>query len=430
MLVLLVLHGASGCTDETPTSGDEGLIPIDVLTVDIRLPFSSFAEELRSFSGFGSASELPEVLIAHQFAGELESRAMLAFGALPDMISVLPPGATTGALPDSSYEAAFGKVVIKLDTVGLAFESGFDLEAEAILTAWHAGTADWEFAVDTLGVSTLWPEPGGGPVRPITSVTWAPAVSDSLIFQIDSTTVQEWAEADRFDRGLRIRGTTEGSRLRVLSADFRVSARSSINPDTLVEVSAEVERATIIYSPSPIGSPDVIRVGGAPAARTTFRMVLPSSVDPGPEACARIDCPLELEADRILFAGLALHTHATLSAGFSPMDSVSVELRPVLNPERLPRSPLDFPVHGALIFLAPELFSSQSENLLQIPMTSYLRGFLEVDSTNKGIESPTFALMAGSEASGLEVLSFYAPGTQLEPYLHLVLSVSDGVPLP
>ena len=429
---LLPVFLAMGCTDALPTSDNGDLIPVDAVTVEIRLPFASFARDLRSFSGFGSPAEVPVPVVTHRWEGELESRALVRFGSLPDVINVRPPGGdSTSTQPDSMYQPVSGKVILRLDTLGLGFES-FDLEAGAVLTAWDADTASWEVASDTLGAvsPSPWPEPGGGPVRVLASVTWSPVAADSLVFEIDSLTVTEWAETDRSDRGLRVRGTTEGSRLRVVGVDLRVLARSSINPDTLVEVTAGLDRGTVIYSPRPQTSSDVLQIGGAPADRITFRMELPSSVDAGAEVCAKVRCPLELRADRVLFAGLALHTHATLSPGFAPVDTVVVEIRPVLSPERLPRSPLSSPVNDGVDFLAPELFTSETETLYEIAMTRYLRGLLQPDSVGGAATSPTLALLARPEPSGLEVISFHGPGTQLEPYLRLILTVSDGVPLP
>ncbi len=430
--ILSVFLAASGCTDAVPTSDDGDLIPVDAVTVEVHLPFASFARDLRSFSGFGSPADVPVTVLAHQWEGELESRALMRFDSLPDWIAVrLPGSSSTSVHADSMYQPVSGKVILRLDTLGLGVES-FELEAGAVLTPWDSETANWEVASDTVGAvsPSPWPEPGGGPVRSLTSATWSPVDGDSLVLDIDSLTVTEWAEDDRSDRGLRVRGLTKGTRLRVMGVDLRVLARSSINPDTLVEVTAELDRGTVIYSPSPETSLDVLQIGGAPADRTTFRMELPSSVDAGVEVCAKVHCPLELRADRILFASLVLHTHTTLSPGFAPASSIAVEVRPVLSPERLPRSPLSAPVNPGAVGLAPEFFSSETETLYEIPMTGYLRTLLQPDLGGGVAPSPTLTLLVRPEPSGLEVLSFYGVGTQLEPYLRLILTVSDGVPLP
>jgi hypothetical protein len=430
--ILSIFLAASGCTNAVPTSDDGNLIPVDAVTVEVHLPFASFARDLRSFSGFGSPADVPVTVLAHQWEGELESRALVRIDSLPDWIAVRLPGSSSPAVhADSMYQPVSGKVILRLDTLGLGGES-FELEAGAVLTPWDPETANWEVASDTLGAvsPSSWPEPGGGPVRSLVSETWGPADGDSLVLDIDSLTITEMTEADRSDRGLRVRGLTKGTRIRVMDVDLRVLARSSINPDTLVEVTAELDRGTVIYSPSPETSSDVLQIGGAPADRTTFRMELPLSVDVGVEVCAKVRCPLELRADRILFAGLVLHTHTTLSPGFAPASSIAVEVRPVLSPERLPRSPLSPPVNPGADGLAPDVFSSETETLYEIPMTGYLRTLLEPDLAGGVAPSSTLALLVRPEPPGLEVISFYGVGTQLGPYLRLVLTVSDGVPLP
>ncbi len=243
-------------------------------------------------------------------------------------------------------------------------------------------------------------------------------------------TVAEWVQAELPDRGLRLSSTTPESRLRVTEVDFRVMVRSEVNPDTLILVEANPGRATVIYTPSPQTAEGVFQVGGAPATRALFRLEVPESVDPGPAACARVECPVDVSVDRLLFASLALRTHPTLSPGFSPVDTVMVQLRPVLAPGRLPRSPLGSPVQSGLGGLAPELFSSQAETLYEIPMTSYLRNLLQPDSARAPNSSSTLAILSNPEPAGLEVVSFFGPGTPLEPQLRLILTVTDGLSLP
>ncbi len=429
--VLLAGFSVSGCTDAVPTSDDGGLIPVSAETVEIRLPFSAFASDLRSFSGYGLPASLPVAIVAHEWAGELESRALLRFGLLPDVINVLPPGVEVGAIADSTFQPVSGKVIIRLDTLGLTSgPESFDLEADAILTSWHPETANWELAADTLGGRVEWPEPGGGPARALGGVTWLPSVADSVVLEIDSLTVAEWTESEEPDRGLRIRGTTEGSRLRLRSVEFTARVRSEVNPDSLIQVPATPGRATIIYSPSPEHSPAVIKIGGVPADRAIFKLELPSTVDPGPDVCARIPCPLELRPERLLFAGLALHSHTTVSPGFAPVDTVALQVRTVLSPERLPRSPLSQIIQSEIEGLAPELFSSETETLYQISMTAYVQSLLQLDALGQATPPPSIAILANPEPAGLEVLSFYGPGTELEPQLRLILTVADGVPLP
>ena len=155
--LLLLVTASGGCTDVVPTvvSGDR--IPIRTEMVELHLPFSAFASDLRTHAGFGSASELAVPIVANQWAGELDAHLLIQFGELPRTISVLPPGATSGAQADSTFHAVRGEVVLRWDTTAVAVTSSFRLEAEAILTDWDPRTATWELAADTLGGSSPWP---------------------------------------------------------------------------------------------------------------------------------------------------------------------------------------------------------------------------------------------------------------------------------
>ncbi len=427
---LLLLAAAPACEDVSPTVVSGERIPIRAETVEVRLPFEAFASELRSHLGFGSAAELARPIVASRWAEELDAHLMVRFGELPAAISVLPPGATSGAQTDTDFHAVRGEVVLRWDTTGVAVTSSFDLEAEAVLTGWDPATATWELAADTLGGSMSWPEPGGGPTRPLGTFDWAPAVTDTLTVPLDSVTVAEWTDPERPERGLRVRTTTDGSLLNLSSVVFRVRVRSSVNPDTVVVVDITDGTSTFVYTPEPPSAPGAFRIGGVPAERATFRVGLPETVDPGPEACGRVECPLPVEPDGIIYAALVLHTHPPPSSAFAPRSSVSLEMRPVLSPARLPRSPLALPVHEPLEAIPPEYFSTGAGSVYEIPMTSFLRGVGAAGSAGEDAEPATVALLVAPEPQGVEVLSFYGPGTELAPSLRMILNVSGGVVLP
>ena len=427
---LLLLAAASACEDVSPTVVSGERIPIRAETVEVRLPFEAFASDLGSHSGFGSAAEVIRPIVASRWAGELDAHLMVRFGELPAAISVLPPGATSGAQTDTAFQAVRGEVVLRWDTASVAVTSSFDLELEAVLTGWDPATATWELAADTLGGSVSWPEPGGGPTRPLGTFDWAPAVTDTVTVPLDSVTVAEWTDPDRPDRGLRVRTTTEGSLLNLSSAVFRVRVRSSVNPDTVVVVDITDGTSTFVYTPAPVSAPGAFRIGGVPAERTTFRVELPETVDPGPEACLRVACPLPVDPDGILYAALVLHTHPPPSPAFAPQNGVSLEMRPVLSPARLPRSPLGLPVHEPLEAIPPEYFGTGAGSAYEIPMTGFMRGVGQARSAGDDAEPATVALLVAPEPRGFEVLSFHGPGTELAPSLRMILNVSGGVVLP
>jgi len=433
-VALFALLTVLACTDAVPTSDNPDLISIYAETTEIRLPLSVVTSGIQTFSGYGSPGELRKIDGAHEWDGVLESRVLLRFGSLPASILVLPPGSDT-AQPDSAYVPVSGTVVVRIDPLTVLGSPTFEAELSAVETEWDYASANWELAVDTLGGSEPWPEPGAGPARFLSRTNWSPVMGDSgtvdsLTFSVDGATIQEWVDTTLVGRTARIDAVTSGSRFRLLAtASLMVQAESTINPDTLVEVQAELTHFAAIQTPSPEATPGVIQLGGAPARRAVFELQLPEALElSSAEMCTRTECPGTPEAGSLVYASLVLHSHPTASPGLHPIDTHFVELREVLSPERLPRSPLSAPVQEISDPLAPELFSSESQSRYEVPMTEFLRDVLEADSL--GVARPTLALLVSPEPSSIEVLSFYGPGTELEPYLRLIWTVSDEVGLP
>ena len=67
---------------------DAALFPVRAATVEVRLPWDAFASGLEVLGGFGSPSELGTAVLAQDFAGELDSRALARFGPFPSTTSV------------------------------------------------------------------------------------------------------------------------------------------------------------------------------------------------------------------------------------------------------------------------------------------------------------------------------------------------------
>jgi len=418
-----------GCENTVPTTGDRNEIPVESRSVELRLPFEAFASDFAEYSGFGRLSGLPGSVVAHAWRGDTDIHAMYRFLPPPRIVQVLPPGGTA-TQPDSLWVPSYGVVTLRLDTLEVRGTPPLQLHAERILSRWDPSTAGWELAVDTVGGRVSWGEAGGGPVLAIDSRSWTRAQGDTISFTVDSATVSAWARGEPLEQGLRIRGSTPGMRLPVVSADLRIFVRPSIRPDTLVQIIALGVEVTTLAPSAPASVPGAFRVGGAPGWRATFRMQLPSTVGPEFNACLPGECPLELLPERLVYAGLELHSRATVPAGLQPLDTMVVNLRPVLAPDYLPRSPIDIPVHAAPRFLAPQLFSSSPNSKVEIPMTRYIRDLLR-DQREGGTQVPrALALVPGLEPWALDLASFHAPGDSLGPTLRLILTTSEGIPLP
>jgi hypothetical protein len=431
---LTVALSIAGCSTTVPTSDDGDQIPINVETVEVRLPFSEFGSEFQTLSGFGSPADLARRIVAHEWEGALESRALLRFGGLPDAISVRPPGGGT-LVADSFYTLVGGRITLQFDTLSAVGSPRHDISIGAVSTQWHAKTANWELAVDTLGNTIAWPEPGGGPVRFVAAGQWDPFILadtiqiDTISLAIDSLTAVELGQEDRRDRGLLISGTTVGSRIEMLRADLVMTARPSIRSDTVIEVSAFTTESTFLYTPEATPTGELVLVGGVPASRAIFRMSVPETVDPPGSVCARIECPLRLDPAQLVFAGVSFHTRAPGSPAHLPIDTTFVQLRRVLEPDRLPRSPLGSPVHLFEPPLPPEYFRTETETRFELGITSFVRTLL-ADSLSAEERSPVLALVGSPEPASFDLASFYGPGGNLEPTLRLIMTLSGEIPLP
>jgi len=461
--ILALLPGALavyGCADGIPTSEDGGLLPVGTTTFEVRLPFSEFATDFRLFGGLGLPNLLSEAIVAHEWGG-VDSRTLVRFGALPAQVFVRPsPDAPT--VPDTAFVPVGGRVVLQVDTAMVRGTPPFVLEAGALREGWDPRSVNWQEAVDTVGARVPWSAPGGGDILWLGRSQWDPAVIPDIgdpdgdeepapppfglvTFEVDSASVVDWTDPARRDRGLVVAGLTPDSRLRIRGAQLQVDVRSMVNPDTLVTVSVGMADMTFIYTPAPELSPEAFPIGGSPGMRATFRFQLPESVTADAETCDLIGCPIELLPSQLVYAGLELHTREASPSGFRPLEATVIEIRPVLSPERLPRSPLAFPVAcptGSCPMLLPPTvveeddFGVAPDALVVLPLTRYLRDLLQDQEAVADPVPSTMALLFGLDAfTGLEMrpmqhATFWGPGTELEPVLRLVITVTDGVPAP
>lgn len=407
------------------------MIPVDAETVEILLPFSEFGRDFQVFGGFGSVSDLATPVVAHQFRGELESRALLRFRDTPEVIQVRPPG-EENTVPDSAFTPIGGRLVLRIDTLSFRPGEEVELEADAILAPWHPRSANWTSAVDTLGNRTPWDEPGGGPVRRLGSGVWSPQQeSDSVVVPLDSLTATEWVEGDVDTRSARISLRSPGTRVRLTAMSFQADVRSSVDEDTIVTISAEPEATTFIFTPEPGVSSQEIRIGGGPARRAFFRFELPERISGDSPVCEVVTCPLELRADRVMFAGLVMQTQPVMPEAFQPADTVPLDVRPALAPDRIPRSPMGPSVQAAPRAMAPEGFQAGGMARVEVPMTAFVQSILrEPGSESEDPVPTTVVLLSPAEPTGLGFASLIGPGREGEPFLRIILTLSEGVQLP
>lgn len=431
---LLAAAALVACDDELPTSVDGGLIPVDPVTVEVIVPWSEFASGLRVWGGFGTPRQLGHGVLARAFEGSLDARTLVRFLNIPRVASVRDTTGTTR--PDSALTFVGGRLLLRLDTLASTAEGPVTLAAGRILHPWDATSASWELAVDTFQVAEPWPEEGAGPVEPLGTTVWDPATGDTAFIELDSAQVALLTDTADVDRSIRFDVETPGVRLQVVSTALRLDARPSINPDTVVLVSATNRQTTFIYSPFPEPPPDGIRVGGVPAWRTVLDIDVPRVLHGPPELCAAVGCPVSLTPERVSHAELVLTTRATTPAAFQPTDTLRLDVRPVLAPDRLPKAPLGGSFLASLGLgltgtpIPPEAFGAGGGRPVVVPITPFVRGRL--GEVEEGEEPPpsTIALLSLFEPLSISFASFVGPGGAGEPYLRLVITATKPVELP
>jgi hypothetical protein len=417
----VALVSAVACQERSPTALDDTQLPDAPLSVQVELPWSDFGSNFEVLGGYSSASSLPQAVVAHLYDGALESRMLLRFGQFP--LSAVVNNSEGVPVPDDSITYVAGTVVLYIDTLNSVYDGPVSLRLSTLEEEWDARSATWTAAVDSLNDQRLWSEPGAGPATLATNVLWDPTVSDSVLLFMDSVSIAEWADVSDRTRGGRVEATTDGVFLRVNRARLLVRSRASINPDTLAEDTVRWLDRTFVYDPTPT-VPVGVRVGGVPAWRSMMQVTIPPLNGP-PELCAAVSCPFTPEGGQISYAGLELVSRAT-EAGFEPFDSLSVDVRSVLSPPRLPKSPLGPSETGGLgTAVSPEAFGVLAGSPVDVPVTSFIRTLLEGPDSDGRAPPSTLALLSASEPASLSFASFYGPGDPQEPVLRLVITVGD-----
>ena len=408
-----------------PTATDGDLLPLEVLTIEVSLPFAEFGSDLRRFGGFGTPNGVPAIVVAREYQGELEARGLVRWSNIPKTISVQD---TTGATrPDSMLTFLSAQIVAVVDTVASVFDGSVILAAGALQDSWHPPTATWERAVDTIGAQIPWTSPGGGPVQRMGTGEWTLAGGDTAYIDLDSATLTLWTDSTATSTGLRLETETAGARMAILGAQLRLNVKPSSNPDTVVNYGVGSNGSTFIYDPPPVPPDSGIVIGGAPAWRTVFEVQLPDFIDGPPELCAKVGCPYPLDPEAVSSAALVLTTEAA-PAAYQPTDSVRLDVRTVLSPATLPKSPLGEAMAGPFGHALPaEYFGASAGAEVSIPITGYVQSLIRGESASGEPVPNTIVLLSVLEPSTLELATFQGLGGTNPPYLKLILTLGDRI---
>ena len=429
MAVLLGLSalGSVACAERTPTLVDPELLPAPPTSVEVRLPWEEFGSNLKVFGGYGDVYELGGGMVARSFAGTLDARTLVRFSTLAT--SAIVTDSTGTARSDTVLSLRSGRVVAILDTVASVTAGPVTLELATVTQRWHAASASWSMAVDTVGDRVPWAEPGAGPVVRVSTAVWDPSKGDSVVFFLDTAAVKLFRDTSEVRRSALLGLLTEGARVKVDNVSLRAMVRPSLR-DTLLELTADKEAVTFLYTPEPGAPGDALRVGGAPAWRTVLDMAVPTQLTGPPSLCAVAGCPVKLTAVGLNYAALVLTTRRTDPA-FQPSDSLGLDARAVYDPSALPKSPLGSALIGGYgKMIGAQLFGTGEGTEVEIPITGFVRALLQGD-TVAGFPPPrSLAILSALEPASLAFASFYGPGTPKGPKLRLIVSAGRSVELP
>ncbi|HKK94342.1 MAG TPA: hypothetical protein VJ925_12985 [Longimicrobiales bacterium] len=414
----------AACEEQSPTSSDPDGVPVEVQTVELEIPWSEFGQRIESFGGFGSASRIGEVVVAKDLGGILDSRALIRFDTFPAGVAVR--NAEGLLVTDTVITIRSGRLIALADTSAADSLTTWTFAAGVLDQPWDVVSADWESAIDSVGQRVAWDEPGAGPVRSLGQVTADVGASgDSIVFDLDDVTLAEWADSVGSERTARIDLVSSDERVDIRSLTLRLEIGSSVAPDTTVFRDVSAVARTFIYTPEPEAPEGVVRVGGSPSWRTVLGLDVPEVLN-GPAAlCELAGCPVELTSESLSRASLVLRSRATLPAAFQPVDSVLLDVRPVLAPGALPRSPLGSSLVGEAA-LGADAFGSAAGQPFEIPITTFVRRIL--DAEEGGTPPPTnLALLSLVEPLDISFAEFDGPGDPGAPVLRLLVTVTDAV---
>ena len=419
LLFLFVLSVVTACTDETPTDVGDDLLPSGgVRTFEVILDPSSFLTYDTTFSGYASTQNAAFSVLANKFEGVVDANLLFRFQRPPTTIAVRNSAGTTVVDSAPSYFA--GRLVLRIDT--LASESGPGLLVRGFRTAepWD-GSASWTLRVDTGNVELPWTTPGGTRGAEFDTATWA--AGDTIVLDVDSATIALWRDTANASRGALIISETPGSRIRVSSGVLRLSARSAIRPDTVVNVDVAAGITHFVFNPEAPPPGTQLRVGGVPTWRSILgiREDLADLTFPCPGVA---NCEVRLENAHINRAELLLQP-VTAPAGFILEDTTLTQAHTLAVTPGVPlqRSPIGVEVCGnvASCLLAgrtvPQLFGPTPGAPIALNLTSYLIALVDPDIADDARPPFALALLAPNEPNTFGIATF-ASG----PRLRLVLT--------
>jgi hypothetical protein len=302
-----------------------------------------------------------------------------------------------------------------------------DVEVFHVEEEYHPASVNWEFAVDTTGGQTAWSQPGGGVLTLVGEGTFNPEVRDSMNILIDSATVafleNEIGEPTR----LLVAAVGSGVSLQLVDMALVLTTTTPLD-EASFEERVPILNTSFIFDPPPAPPSGWLRVGGTPSWRSVLTMSLPREVPGTPEICGSVGCMVDLTEVQLNLAELVLTARQTELA-FQPQYPTEVDIRPVLNPELLPKSPLGEAVALPKL-VAPEVFAEQAGTQVFLPLTPLLVQVYDSAAVTGTVPVTSIALFTNIEPNLVGFASFEGGGGAGAPALRLLYTVANPVGLP
>ena len=410
---------AAGCTEEISTAPDLGFLKVNPRTAEVLIPFEDFIDEVLVFDGYGSTSDIGRGWVAADLDG-LNARTLVGFDEYP----------TTPSSDQNRGVLIFtgGRLVLHFDSLAGELDSRVSVEVYQVEEEWHPESVNWEFAVDTTGGQRAWSQPGGGATTLVGAGNFIPDASDSLSIPIDSAMVAFLkTEPGARPPALLVAAVGSGVSLQLVKMALVLTSSTFLNPEPWEETVPAVTRS-FMFDPAPPPPSGWLRVGGTPSWRSVLTMSLPREVTGTPETCGSVGCEVDLTEVHLNLAELVLTTRQTELA-FQPQDTTGVDIRPVLSPELLPKSPLG----EAVAFpkgVPREVFAGQAGTQVFLPLTPLLVQVLGIAAVTGTVPVTSIALFTNIEPHLIGFASFEGAGGAGAPALRLLYTVANPVGLP
>ena len=422
-VTVMVCAAAWGCTEKISTAPDLGFLKVDPRTVETIIPFADFVDDVQVFGGYGSVVDLGRGFVAQDLGG-LNVRTLVHVDDYPTTVEQAPG-------------IAGGRVVLFFDTLRGTLEDPVFLEVFGVHEQWHPPTVTWEVVVDTAGDRREWSQPGGGVPTLLGGAIFSTftdgeleeeaGLTDSVSISVDSATVVALGDSTSGMTGLLVATARPGTLLHLLDVRLRITTQVSEVPDGIFEV--RLEDLSFILDPAPTPPQGWLRVGGTPAWRSVLTMSMPRTITGTPEVCGAVGCEVDLSEVDLNLAELVLTTRQTEPA-FQPQDTTGMDVRVVLRPELLPKSPLGSVFLPFARTLAPELFSIQAGTQVSLAVTSLVRGILDIAAATDTVPVTSIALFSIPEPNVIGFASFEGAGGAGAPALRLLYTIANPVSLP